>query len=464
MQKIIITSAVASAMLFAQGTTEQSIKEQLASKKVDAYEAKSGFTPEISLILDASYTHQSWDEEGHTDHLELPGLVHGGGHDHDGHSHTSLAGDEGFNFNYAELAIGASVDNYFDMKGIFHITEDDIEVEEAFVTTRALPYHLQLKLGKFKSDFGYLNNKHHHSYDFYELPLVYNAILGDHGLTEQGFQLQYVVPAAQYVMVGIEAFKGENERSFGNEGFTLGGDEHDHDEHEEDHDDHDEHEEHDDHDEHEEEGHEEGHMTTIDDTDFPSLWIAYVKTSFDIGNGTLLAGLSMAQGDARINHLEDEEGAHAYYGENTLYGVDLTYKYYMAADNAITWQSEYIYREMDGTVYSESAEWQGVSMKKEQAGFYTQLIYQADKNYRAGLRYSAINQNDVTVNGNAKTQPDDMYVTSAMLEYNPSEFSRIRLQYNHNSSLYDEEGHKNNKNEIVLQFNYAIGAHGAHAF
>jgi hypothetical protein len=70
----------------------------------------------------------------------------------------------------------------------------------------------------------------------------------------------------------------------------------------------------------------------------------------------------------------------------------------------------------------------------------------------------------VTVNGNATIKPEDMYVTSAMLEYNPSEFSRIRLQYNHNSSLYDEEGHKNNKNEFIVQFNYAIGAHGAHAF
>ncbi len=51
-----------------------------------------------------------------------------------------------------------------------------------------------------------------------------------------------------------------------------------------------------------------------------------------------------------------------------------------------------------------------------------------------------------------------------MLEYNPSEFSRLRLQYNHNSSLYNEEGEKNNKDEVVLQFNYAIGAHGAHTF
>lgn len=458
MKKILITSAIASAMLLAEETAQQSIQEQLASKKVSPYEAKSGFMPDISLIVDASYTHQSWDEEGHTDHLELPGLVHGGGHDHDGHSHTSLAGEEGFAFNYAELSIGASVDNYFDLNAIFHLTEDDFEVEEAFATTRSLPYHLQLKLGKFKSDFGYLNKQHHHNYNFYDMPLVYSSLLGDHGLTEEGFQFQYVVPSEQYIMVGLEAFKGENESSFGNEGFTLGEDEHDHDEHEE---------EHDDHDEHEEEGHEEDHMTSIDDTDFPSLWVAYAKTSFDIGGGTVLAGVSMAQGDSRMNHLEDEESPHAYEGENTLYGVDLTYKYYFAADNAITWQSEYIYREMDGTKYVEneaSGEWKSIALKKEQAGFYTELIYQNDKNWRSGLRYSAINQNDVTANGKAVAQPDDMYVASAMLEYNPSEFSRIRLQYNHNSSLYDEEGHKNNKNEIILQFNYAIGAHGAHSF
>lgn len=462
MQKILLTSAITSAILLAQGTTEKSLQEQLASKKVTEYKALSGFTPEISLIVDASYTHQSFDEDGHTDELEIPGFVHGGGHDHDGHSHGSLAGEDGFNLNYAELTIGASVDNYFDLKGVFHLSEDEFETEEAFITTRALPYHLQLKLGKFKSDFGYLNNKHQHNFNFFETPLVYDAILGDHGLTEVGFQLQYVVPSEQYIMVGIEALKGENERSFGHEGFTLGESGHDHDEHEDDHDEHEE--EHDDHDEDHDE-HEEGHSTSIDDTDFPALWVAYAKTSFDIGQGTLLAGVSMAKGDSRINHLEGED-PHAFEGENTLYGVDLTYKHYFAADKAITWQSEYIYREMDGTKYAENehGEWQGASLKKEQSGYYAELIYQHDSNWRTGLRYSALNQNDITVKGNDKAQPDDLYVASAMLEYNPSEFSRIRLQYNKNSSLYDEDGHKNNKNEIILQFNYAIGAHGAHAF
>ena len=400
---------------------------RITNKKVKSTKSTSGYMPDISLIMDISYNNISFDEEGHTDHLEIPGFIHGGGHDHDDHSHTSLAGEDGFNFNYAELVIGASVDKYFDLKGVFHLSEDDFEIEEAYATTRSLPYHLQLKLGKFKSDFGYLNNKHRHNYNFYEIPLVYQALLGDHGLNEVGAQLQYVFPAPHYIMMGIEALEGDNEQSFGTEGF-MG----------------------------------------VEDADQPNLWLGYIKTSLDIGGGTMLAGVSMAKGDTRIDHLEDEEGAHAFTGETTLYGADLTYKYYFAADHAITWQSEYIYREMDGTKYlpnDTGDAWANeIALNKEQSGYYSELVYQYDKNWRAGVRYSALNQNDITANSMMKDMPDDMYVTSAMFEYNPTEFSRVRLQYNHNSSLYDEDGEKNNKDEIVLQFNYAIGAHGAHAF
>jgi hypothetical protein len=123
---------------------------------------------------------------------------------------------------------------------------------------------------------------------------------------------------------------------------------------------------------------------------------------------------------------------------------------------------------MDGTKYIPNADEDGwaneVSLEKKQAGFYSELVYQYDKNWRGGLRYSGITQNDITADGVETDIPNDMYITSAMLEYNPSEFSRLRLQYNHNSALYDDEGEKNNKNEIILEFTYAIGAHAAHAF
>lgn len=434
MKKIVLLSTVVASLLGAEQVSQERLAEMIEAKKVKKAKASNGNTLDISLILDFSYTNQSFDEEGHTDELELPGLVHGGGHGNDDdHGHGSLAGEEGFKFNYAELMMAASVDTYFDLQGVFHLTEDKFEVEEAFVTSRALPNNLQLKLGKFKSDFGYLNNKHHHNYNFYEAPLVYNAFLGDHGLLEKGVQLQYVFPASHYVMAGVEVFAGENERSFGNESFQLAN----------------------------------NADRKIDGTDFPSLWVGYLKTSLDIAGGTLLAGTSIAQGDSRMNHLEDEHEAHAFSGDSTLYGVDMTYKYYFAADHGITWQSEYLYRELDGTEYepnSGKTDWTTKSVRKEQAGFYTTLVYQHDKNYRAGLRYSGITKNDISENNSAENETDDMYVVSAMLEYNPSEFSRIRLQYNRNSSLYDEDGDRNNKDEVVLQFNYAIGAHGAHAF
>lgn len=433
MKKLWLSYAVASTLLLAEGM--ESLEAQLEQKKVTSNKSVDElFT--FSLILDASYTHINFENENEKEHLEIPAFIHGGGHGHEGHSHTTLAGDEGFNLNYAELSIGASVDNYFDLLTVLHISEDDVEIEEAYVTTRSLPYHLRGRLGKFKSDFGYLNSKHHHNYNFSDIPLVYQSILGEHGLQESGVQLQYVLPTSHYVMLGLEALMGENEQSFGHDGFAP----HEADE----------------------------NFQGIEESTYPSLWIGYLKSSVDIAGGTLLSGLSIAQGDSHIDHLEDEENAHAFAGDTTLYGVDLTYKYYFTANQAFTLQGEYLYREMDGTRYlpndTEDAWEKEIALQKEQSGFYTELVYQHDKNWRGGVRYSAISQNDITANDTKIEEENDMYITTAMLEYNPSEFSRVRLQYNHNSSLYDDVGQKNNKDEIILQFNYAIGAHGAHTF
>lgn len=436
MKKLLIMSAIAVTLLSAEQETQDSIMQQLESMKTKST-TTSGFMPDISLIMDVSYNSISFDEEGHTEHLEIPGLVHGGGHAHGGeNAYTSLSGEEGFNLNYAELTIGASVDNYFDLVSVFHISENDFEIEEAYATTRTLPYHLQAKIGKFKSDFGYLNNRHYHNFNFSNMPLNYLAILGDHGINDVGVQLQYVMPLPVYVMAGIEALKGDNEQSFGTDALMP---------HNADED-----------------------FNGIDEVSAPGMWVGYLKSSFELGGGTLLGGVSMAKGDSRIDHLEDEEGAHAFAGDTMIYGLDLIYKKYFAADHAITWQSEYLYREMDGTKYipnDTEDDWANqVLLNKEQAGYYSQLVYQYDRNWRTGVRYSAITQNDITSDGIIQDMPDDMHVMTAMLEYHFSEFSRVRLEYNYNSSLYTEEGEKNNKNEISLQFNYAIGAHGAHAF
>jgi len=430
MQKILLSTLLSTLIVVANADTDT-----LESLKEPTKATNQTFMPNISLIVDASYSHETLDNEDETEHLEIPGFVHGGGDAHEGHMHTPLAGNDGFNLNYAELSLTSSVDNYFDMTAIFHLTEDNFEIEEAFITTTALPYNLKAKLGKFNSDFGYLNAKHHHAYNFSDMPLIYAALLGDHGFNEKGVQLQYVLPTSTYMMVGVELLEGENELSYGKEGFSPSAAGED--------------------------------FVGVDGVDKP-LMIAYLKSSFDIAGGTVLTGGSLAMGESRIDHLEDAEGPHAFAGDSTLYGVDFTYKNFFSTHNGISFHTEYLYRELDGTQYAPNAtndDWKATpTITKKQGGFYSELIYQFDQNYRAGVRYSAITQNDVTLGGVDKDMEDDIAVTSVMAEYNPSEFARIRLQYNHNSSLFDENGIKNNKDEIVLQFNYAIGAHGAHNF
>lgn len=427
MQKIWMISAISATLMYAQ---EMSIEEELASQKTKPAVSQNEYMPNISLILDASYMNESLDID--TEHVEIPSFVKGGSDDE--HAHTPLVGNDGFNLNYAELVMSASVDNYFDLMAVFHMTEDDIEIEEGYVVTTSLPYHLRAKVGKFRSDFGYLSNKHEHAYSFQKLPLIYNALLGDHAINEEGVQLQYVLPTSIYTMAGVELLRGENEQSFGVEGFTP------------------------------------PEFSAVEDVSQPSLVVGYLKTSFDIGGSTLLGGVSIAKGDSRTNYLGDghegeEEEAYAFAGDTTIYGIDLVYKNYFSATQSITWQSEYLYREMDGTQYYNPEDiWSASALNKKQAGFYTQLVYQHDRNIKTGVRYSGITQNDVTLDASHEPITDDIYMISAMAEYNFSEFSRIRLQYNHDASLYTEDGLKNNKDELIVQFTYAIGAHGAHPF
>jgi hypothetical protein len=52
-----------------------------------------------------------------------------------------------------------------------------------------------------------------------------------------------------------------------------------------------------------------------------------------------------------------------------------------------------------------------------------------------------------------------------MLDWNPSEFSRIRLQFNRDQSRQDPgTGSAITDNQLFLQYIFSLGAHGAHRF
>jgi hypothetical protein len=106
-----------------------------------------------------------------------------------------------------------------------------------------------------------------------------------------------------------------------------------------------------------------------------------------------------------------------------------------------------------------------MSLDKRQSGLYSQLVYRFSQCWRTGMRYDLLQKNLIKSSGAAANLPENRPRYTAMVEYNPTEFSRIRLQYSHDRTGHlDSEASPKVNNEVILQFNITIGAHGAHKF
>ncbi|RUM50360.1 MAG: hypothetical protein DSY47_01865 [Hydrogenothermus sp.] len=381
--------------------------------------AQPQFVPNISLIADFSYVSRDIRDETY-ESLEIPAFLHQLIHKHGEHKHAPMNANRGFNLNYAELSLESAVDPYINLMGIFHITEGAFEIEELYFTTRSLPYNIQVKGGKFLSSIGRINSQHQHYWDFVDIPLIYKVLFGDEGLSEKGVQLTWIAPAPFYLLMGTELFQGENEYSFGYESIENNG------------------------------------KIIFYKAPVPNLYTAFVKTSYDIGNLTFLGGFSYLSGKTRFNHLEDQEEPHAFGGNTKIYGFDIFAKYFIDSYKYISFQGEYFYRNLDGFIYKNM---NLSNLEKRQGGFYIQTIYRFSQRWRLGFRYDLLNKNEV--NGEKITEDLDRY--SLMIDFTPSEWTRIRFQYNYDRSKFIEDERKE-INEFILEINFAIGAHGAHKF
>jgi hypothetical protein len=100
----------------------------------------------------------------------------------------------------AELSVQSVVDPY--ARADFFLSfsrnpstgEFGAEVEEGYLTTLALPHHLQLKAGKFKQQFGKINSIHPHALSFIDMPNAFVRFFGEEGLNDEGFQLSWLLP------------------------------------------------------------------------------------------------------------------------------------------------------------------------------------------------------------------------------------------------------------------------------
>jgi hypothetical protein len=92
-----------------------------------------------------------------------------------------------------ELAVQAAVDPYFRGDVVLGISDEEgIAIEQAFLTTTALPNELELKIGRFLMPLGKQNTTHRHDLHTVEYPYVIQRFFGPEGQKGTGFWLSRV--------------------------------------------------------------------------------------------------------------------------------------------------------------------------------------------------------------------------------------------------------------------------------
>lgn len=380
----------------------------------------NAFNPAISAILGGTWNNLSQDPGKY----RLQGFAPSGA---EGNARS-------FNLGESEITLSASIDPNFSGQLTFALTPDDsVEVEEAFFQSKGLSNGLNLKGGRMLSGVGYLNSIHAHAWDFVDAPLAYQAFFGGQYKTD-GVQLRWLAPTERFIELGIEAGNGGgfpgNDRNKNGAGAAA----------------------------------------------------VFAHIGDDIGtNASWRAGISYLHTGSVDRSYDDTDSlgntvTNAFSGHSNLLIADAIYKWAPngnATRNSFKLQGEYFRRTEGGSLtYDTAAQSAGTadgSYSSAQSGWYLQGIYQFHPLWRVGLRYDKLyagTPNIGLVNNGSLSTADFPLLSSynpsrstLMLDYSPSEFSRIRLQF-----ARDKSRPEATDNQIFLQYIMSLGAHGAHTF
>jgi hypothetical protein len=126
-------------------------------------------------------------------------------------------------------------------------------------------------------------------------------------------------------------------------------------------------------------------------------------------------------------------------------------------------QGEYLHRNESGDLtYDIDHAHTTDRYHASQSGWYVQGVYQFMPYWRAGLRYDRLDSGNADYASNSGNIVNNGYSPdriSLMMDYSPSEFSRIRLQLARDRSREGEPD-----NQFFIQYIMSLGTHGAHTF
>ncbi len=373
----------------------------------------NAFNPSMSLILSGIYTRTSQDPAKYAiSGFQLPPGAQIG------------PGTRGFSLAESELDLAASIDPW--LRGAANISlhgDNSVSVEEAFVQTTSLGNGFALKAGRFFSGIGYLNPQHAHTWDFADNPLAYQAMLATQ-YGDDGLQLTWLPPIDQYLELGVELGRG---RSFPGSDSSRNG---------------------------------------------AGLVALTAHTGGDIGDSqSWRAGLSFLNAKASDQNLLASNAAgnavtDAFNGSTRVWVADAIWKWAPngnATRTNVKLQGEYLRSTRSGSLVYDvgGADRRGV-YRATQSGWYVQGVWQFMPYWRVGLRTERLDPGTPDYGINSASFAVSDYKprkNSLMLDFNPSEFSRVRLQFAQDRS---REGVTDK--QVFVQYQMSLGAHGAHSY
>jgi len=173
------------------------------------------------------------------------------------------------------------------------------------------------------------------------------------------------------------------------------------------------------------------------------------------------------------DRIYDDVVTNSFTGKSRLWVLDGVLKWAPNGNptyNNFKLQGEYFRRNEDGNLTFDTA---GAALtdglNSRQSGWYLQGVYQFLPQWRFGYRYDRLDSGTTSiglVNSGALGAADFPILEAyrpkrhtAMIDWNPSEFSRIRLQFARDYSRLNQPD-----NQLLLQYIVSLGAHGAHKF
>lgn len=315
---------------------------------------------------------------------------------------STIEGGDRFQLREVEIGLQGAVDPYFRYDAFVAIHGGEVEIEEAYATTLALPANLQAKVGRFLLPFGKENLTHVPELNTIDHPLVIQEFFGEEGFASTGVWGSVLGAPLGFVQeLSIVAANGAEA--------------HAHEEEEED--------------DHEEDGEDQEEGADLFDDLADRLYVAHLKNSIDLsGAANLEIGLSW--------------GTTATEGPRTnLYGANAIWR----------WKPPAASKYRSAILQAEAFWRRDLSEEEPRFGAFAFGQWQLTRRTHVGARYDYVE--------GIEEAEGETTAGQVLLRFFPTEFSQIRAAYERRAPEHGDA-----IDRVLLQTTFALGPHRPHAY